>query len=67
MAVREQNLYRVWNGEALIVENIDFLLRRTNPVSFPLNEESKQIIEDLRGEIRLLTRTIANIAEGEQS
>ena len=47
MAIRQQSLYKVWDGKSLINENINFLLRRTNPVSFPLNEESKQIVKDL--------------------
>ena len=47
MAIRQQSLYKVWDGKSLINENIDFLLRRANPVSFPLNEDSKQIVKDL--------------------
>ena len=47
MAIREQNLYKVWDGKVLIKENIDYLLKRTHPITFPLNNESKQIIKDL--------------------
>ena len=47
MAIRKQDLYKVWDGENLIKSNIDFLLNRTKSVNFPLNEESKQIITDL--------------------
>ena len=47
MAIKKQDLYKVWDGANLIKSNIDFLLNRTKPVNFPLNEESKQIITDL--------------------
>ena len=48
MAVKEQNLYKVWDGENLNTNNIDFLLKRTKPVTFPLDSNTKQIIKDLK-------------------
>ena len=48
MAVKEQSLYKVWDGEKLNTNNIDFLLKRTKPISFPLDSNVKQIIKDLQ-------------------
>ena len=45
MAVRE--IVKIWDGENLITENIDFLHKKTKPVEFPISEETKTIINDL--------------------
>ena len=45
MAVKE--IVKIWNDDGLITKNIDFLHQKTKPVSFPLSQESEQIIEDL--------------------
>ena len=45
MAVRE--IVKIWDGENLITENIDFLHKKTKPVEFPISGETKTIINDL--------------------
>ena len=45
MAVKD--IIKIWNDEGLIKDNIDFLHQKTKPVSFPLSDKSKKIIEDL--------------------
>ena len=47
MAVRDQEIVRVWDGESLINENIDFLRTPTKIVKFPLSKEVDSIISDL--------------------
>ena len=60
MAIKEQNLYKVWDGKKLNTDNIDFLLKRTKPVTFPLDSNTKQIIKDL--EDRLLNFFCSSVA-----
>ena len=45
MAVKE--IVKIWNDEGLIGKNIEFLHQKTKPVTFPLSDKSKQIVEDL--------------------
>ena len=47
MAVRSKDLVKVWNGERLIEDNIQFLKRQTKKVEFPLSEYIDNIIKDL--------------------
>ena len=46
MAVKE--IVKIWNEGQLILENIKFLHKKTRPVKFPLSEETKEIIQDLK-------------------
>ena len=45
MAVK--SIVKIWDDDKLIVENINFLHRKTRPVKFPLSDNSKEIIQDL--------------------
>ena len=45
MAVKE--ILEIWDENGLIQENIDFLLKKTNPVQFPLSNVDQNIITDL--------------------
>ena len=45
MAIKK--IIKVWDEEGLINNNIDFLLKKTKKVYFPLTSSSEQIIEDL--------------------
>ena len=43
MAVK--SIVKIWDDDKLIVENINFLHRKTRPVKFPLSDNSKTIIQ----------------------
>ena len=45
MAVR--NIVKIWNEDGIIKENIDFLHKKTRPVSFPLKSDVENVITDL--------------------
>ena len=45
MAVR--NIVKIWNEDGIIKENIDFLHKKTRPVTFPLNGDVENVITDL--------------------
>ena len=47
MAVKETDLVKIWNGEKINKDSIDFLRTSTKEVQFPLSNHVKQIIEDL--------------------
>mgnify|MGYP001170504964 FL=1 len=47
MAIRNQDLVKVWDGKKLIEENIQFLKTPTKKVNFPLSDHIKSIIDDL--------------------
>ena len=47
MAVRNQNIVRVWDGDSLNESNIEFLRTPTTPVEFPISKQVQQIITDL--------------------
>jgi len=47
MAVRNQDLVKVWDGKDLIEKNIQFLNTKTKNVTFPLSEYIENIIKDL--------------------
>ena len=47
MAVRNENLVKVWDGEKILEENIQFLKKNTKKVDFPLSDYINNIIEDL--------------------
>ena len=47
MAVRDQDIVSVWDGDSLIEKNIDFLRTPTSHVEFPLSAHVKNIIADL--------------------
>ena len=47
MAIKNQDLVKVWNGKELIEENIQFLKQPTRKVDFPLSDYIKSIITDL--------------------
>ena len=47
MAIRNQDLVKVWDGKKLIEENIQFLKTPTKNVNFPLSDHIKSIIDDL--------------------
>lgn len=43
-----KKLIEVWDGKNIIDNNIIFLKKKTNNVSMPISDESKQIIKDLK-------------------
>ena len=45
MAVR--NIVKIWNEDGIIKENIDFLHKKTKPVTFPLKTDVENVITDL--------------------
>ena len=45
MAIK--NIVKIWDGDQLIVDNIEFLQKKTRPVKFPLSSNSRMIIDDL--------------------
>ncbi len=45
MAVKD--IVKIWDENGIIKENIDFLLKKTKPVTFPIKSEVQQIITDL--------------------
>ena len=47
MAVKNENLVKVWDGKQLIEENIQFLKQPTKKVNFPISEHINSIIQDL--------------------
>jgi len=47
MAVKNQDLVKVWNGKELIEKNIQFLKQPTKKVNFPLSDYIHSIIKDL--------------------
>ena len=47
MAVKETDLVKIWDGEKIDKESIDFLRTSTKEVQFPLSNHVKQIIDDL--------------------
>ena len=47
MAVKESELIKIWDGEKIDKNNIDFLRTPTKEVKFPLSNYVKEIIEDL--------------------
>ncbi len=47
MAVRYENLIKVWDGKKIIEENIQFLKKPTKKVNFPLSDYINNIIKDL--------------------
>ena len=47
MAVRNENLVKIWDGKRLIEENIQFLKKPTKKINFPLSDYIKDIIQDL--------------------
>ena len=47
MAIRNQDLVKVWDGKKLIEENIQFLKTPTKKVNFPLSDHTKSIIDYL--------------------
>ena len=47
MAVRNQDIVRVWDGESLIEQNIEFLRTPTNQVEFPVSSHINKIVADL--------------------
>ena len=47
MAVRDQDIVRVWDGDSLIEQNIKFLRTPTNQVEFPISGHINKIVADL--------------------
>tara|TARA_Y100001968_G_scaffold122560_2_gene111512 strand:- start:4603 stop:5223 length:621 start_codon:yes stop_codon:yes gene_type:complete len=47
MAVRETDLVKIWDGEKINQDGIDFLRTSTKEVQFPLSNHVKQIVQDL--------------------
>ena len=47
MAVKSQDLVKVWDGKKIIEENIQFLKQPTKKVNFPLSDYIQNIIKDL--------------------
>ena len=47
MAIKNQDLIKVWNGKQLIEQNIQFLKNPTKKVEFPLTNHVQSIICDL--------------------
>ena len=47
MAVKNQDLVKVWDGKDLIEKNIQFLNQPTKKINFPLSEYINNIIKDL--------------------
>ena len=47
MAVRETDLVKIWDGEKINQDCIDFLRTSTKEVQFPLSNHVKQIVQDL--------------------
>ena len=45
MAIK--GIVKIWDENQLILENIEFLRKKTRPVKFPLSDKSKAIIQDL--------------------
>ena len=45
MAIK--NIVKIWDDNQLILDNIEFLRKKTRPVKFPLSDNSKAIIQDL--------------------
>ena len=47
MAIKNQDLVKVWDGKKIIEENIQFLKQPTKKVNFPLSDHIHNIIKDL--------------------
>ena len=47
MAIKNQDLIKVWNGKQLIEQNIQFLKKPTKRVEFPLTSHVQSVICDL--------------------
>ena len=47
MAIKKQDLIKVWDDKNLIEKNIEFLKTPTKNVQFPITSKTRQIIEDL--------------------
>ena len=42
-----KEIVKIWNEKELILDNIEFLHKKTTPVKFPLSEEDKVLIQNL--------------------
>ena len=47
MAIRDIDVIKVWDGKCILEKNIDLLCTPTKPVTFPISNQIKQIIQDL--------------------
>ena len=47
MAIRNQDIVKVWDGDSLDELSVDFLRTPTIPVNFPISKEVQKIITDL--------------------